>query len=55
MNGFQQELPSNAVEVSIDESKECWSEYKLADGTTLRLKPVVVAVKIPQMESLFIH
>ena len=26
------------------EAKERWSEYRLADGTTLRLKPVMIAV-----------
>jgi len=26
------------------EAKERWSEYRLADGTTLRLKPVMIAI-----------
>ncbi len=31
-------------EVEMLESKEVWSEYRLADGTTLRVKPVMIAV-----------
>jgi len=26
------------------EAKERWNEYRLADGTTLRLKPVMIAI-----------
>ena len=40
--------PTNAShetsEVEMLESKERWNEYRLADGTTLRLKPVMIAV-----------
>ena len=31
-------------EVEMLESKETWSECKLADGTRLRIKPVMIAV-----------
>lgn len=31
-------------EVEMLESKERWNEYRLADGTTLRLKPVMIAI-----------
>ena len=31
-------------EVEMLEAKERWNEYRLADGTTLRLKPVMIAV-----------
>ncbi len=31
-------------EVEVLESTERWSDVKLADGTTLRIKPVVVSV-----------
>ena len=32
------------TEIEMLEATERWSEYRLADGTTLRLKPVVIAV-----------
>jgi len=31
-------------EVEMLEAKETWSEYRLADGTRLRIKPVMIAV-----------
>jgi hypothetical protein len=31
-------------EIEMLESKEMWSEYRLADGTKLRVKPVMIAV-----------
>jgi hypothetical protein len=31
-------------EIEMLESKESWSEYRLSDGTTLRIKPVMIAV-----------
>ena len=31
-------------EVEMLEAKERWNEYRLADGTTLRLKPVMIAI-----------
>ena len=33
-----------ATEVGMVEAKEAWSEYRLSDGTTLRVKPVMIAV-----------
>jgi len=36
--------PENTIEVEILEAKERWSEYRLADGTTLRLRPVMISV-----------
>jgi len=36
--------PPATTEVEMLEAKERWSEYRLADGTTLRLKPVVIAI-----------
>jgi hypothetical protein len=36
--------PQIASEIEMLESKERWSEYRLADGTILRLKPVMIAV-----------
>ena len=42
------ELPSDAMqdvnEIEMLETKENWSIYRLADGTTLRIKPVMIAV-----------
>jgi hypothetical protein len=34
----------HATEVDMVEAKEVWSEYRLSDGTTLRVKPVMIAV-----------
>jgi hypothetical protein len=34
----------NPTEVEVLEAKETWSEYRLADGTVLRVKPIMIAV-----------
>jgi hypothetical protein len=34
----------NINEIEMLEAKENWSVYRLADGTTLRIKPVMIAV-----------
>lgn len=34
----------DAIEVDILESNERWTEIKLADGTTIRTKPVILSV-----------
>lgn len=34
----------DALEVEIEESSEKWTEIKLTDGTTIRVKPVVLSV-----------
>lgn len=31
-------------EIDMVEAKEVWSEYRLSDGTRLRVKPVMLAV-----------
>ena len=31
-------------EIEMLEAKEMWSEYQLADGTKLRIKPIMIAV-----------
>ncbi len=31
-------------EIEMVEAKEVWSEYRLSDGTRLRVKPVMLAV-----------
>ena len=35
---------SDTSEVEVLDSKERWSEYRLADGTTMRVKSVVIAI-----------
>jgi hypothetical protein len=32
------------TEVEVLEARETWSEYRLADGTVLRVKPIMIAV-----------
>ena len=34
----------DANEIEMLEARENWSIYRLADGTTLRIKPVMIAV-----------
>ena len=34
----------NTTEIEMLESKEAWSLYRMLDGTTLRIKPVMIAV-----------
>jgi hypothetical protein len=34
----------NTTEIEMLEAKEAWSVYRLSDGTTLRTKPVMIAV-----------
>src|SRR5215470_17250779 len=34
----------NTTEIEMLESKEAWSVYRLSDGTTLRIKPVMISV-----------
>jgi len=31
-------------DVDVLEAKEVWSEYRLSDGTILRIKPIMIAV-----------
>jgi len=35
---------SGASEVEVLEAREAWSEYRLADGTVLRVKPIMIAI-----------
>ena len=44
MNDIQGISPQNTTEVEVVDAKERWSEYRLADGTTMRIKSVVIAV-----------
>ena len=36
-------MPASS-EIEVLEAKEAWSEYRLADGTVLRVKPIMIAV-----------
>lgn len=46
--GVVSDLPIDAArdanEIEMLEARENWSVYRLADGTTLRIKPVMIAV-----------
>lgn len=44
MSEIRTDPPQNTTEIEILEAKERWSEYRLADGTTLRLRPIMIAV-----------
>jgi hypothetical protein len=44
LSDIRTDPPQQATEIEMLEAKEKWSEYRLADGTTLRLKPVMIAV-----------
>jgi hypothetical protein len=35
---------STAQDVDVLEAKEVWSDYRLADGTVLRIKPVMITI-----------
>jgi hypothetical protein len=38
------ESAQDNTEIEVLDAKERWSEYRLADGTTMRIKSVVIAV-----------
>jgi hypothetical protein len=44
VSDIRSDSQGNTTEIEMLEAKERWSEYRLADGTTLRLKPVMIAV-----------
>jgi hypothetical protein len=33
-----------ATEVEVVDAREVWSEYRLADGTVLRVKPIMISI-----------
>jgi hypothetical protein len=43
-NDLVENLVQISSEVDVLEAKEIWSEYRLADGTLLRIKPVLIGV-----------
>lgn len=44
MNDISIAAVATSSEVEVLEAKEAWSEYRLADGTVLRVKPIMIAV-----------
>ena len=44
MNDGPPGAAATAQDVDVLEAKEIWSEYRLADGTVLRIKPVMITV-----------
>jgi hypothetical protein len=44
LSDIRADSAQNSTEIEMLEAKERWSEYRLADGTTLRLKPVMIAI-----------
>lgn len=44
MNDLSVATMLSPTEVEVIEAKEAWSEYRLADGTVLRVKPIMIAV-----------
>jgi len=41
---LREDSSENTAEVEVLDAKERWNEYRLADGTTMRVKSVVIAV-----------
>lgn len=44
MNDLSVGAISATSEVEVLEAREAWSEYRLADGTVLRVKPIMISV-----------
>ena len=44
MSEIQENSSQNTTEIEVIDARERWSEYRLADGTTMRVKSVVIAV-----------
>ena len=44
MNDLSVGALSGESEIEVLESREAGSEYRLADGTLLRIKPIVIAI-----------
>lgn len=44
MSDLPMDSAQDANEVEMLEAKENWSVYRLADGSTLRIKPVMITV-----------
>lgn len=44
MSDIREQSSENTTEVDVLDAKERWNEYRLSDGTTMRVKSVVIAV-----------
>ena len=44
MSESREDSSQKNSEIEVMDAKERWSEYRLADGTILRLKPVMLAI-----------
>ncbi|HWD60458.1 MAG TPA: hypothetical protein VG308_19400 [Stellaceae bacterium] len=44
MNTLSVVATAQSTEVEVVEARETWSEYRLADGTVLRVKPIMIAI-----------
>jgi len=44
VNDGPPDAASTAQDVDVLQAKEVWSEYRLADGTVLRIKPVMITI-----------
>ena len=44
MNDISLATLPRSTEVEVLEARETWSEYRLSDGTVLRVKPIMIAV-----------
>lgn len=44
MSELREDSSEKTTEVEVLDAKERWNEYQLADGTTMRVKSVVIAV-----------
>lgn len=44
MNDLSVGAMSATSDVEVLEAREAWSEYRLADGTVLRVKPIMISV-----------
>lgn len=44
MNDIAVAALAGTSEVEVVEAKEAWSEYRLTDGTVLRVKPIMIAI-----------
>ncbi len=59
MSEVRAEASPRMTEIEVLDAKERWSEYRLADGTTMRVKSVVIAVfreddqKTPEGEPVY--
>ena len=43
-DGLAVSLQTSTSDVEVLTAKEAWSEYHLADGTVLRIKPIMISV-----------